>query len=229
MLYRRALRLGDVSVNPCANLDLPAVRGRRERIASPDEAAALLAALEPRERAIYATAFYAGLRLGELRALRWDDLDLAVGTIRIERALDHKGETIAPKSRAGRRSVPMVAVLRDHLLDWKLRGGGEGYAFGVQGRPFAQSSVHSRARRAWAKLGLQPIGLHEARHVFASVLIAAGVNAKAISTYLGHSSIAITYDLYGHLMPGSEAEARGLVDAYLERASTRARLAQVEH
>ena len=58
--------------------------------------------------------------------------------------------------------------------------------------------------------------LHDCRHSFASIAIAAGVNAKALSSYLGHSSVAITFDRYGHLMPGSEAEAAGLLDAYLE-------------
>ncbi len=53
-------------------------------------------------------------------------------------------------------------------------------------------------------------------------MIAAGVNAKALSTYMGHSSITITLDRYGHLMPGSEAEAAGLLEAYLEPASERA-------
>jgi hypothetical protein len=58
-------------------------------------------------------------------------------------------------------------------------------------------------------------------------MIAAGVNAKALSAYLGHASITITLDRYGHLMPGSEDEAAGLLDAYLERANTQARLAAV--
>lgn len=56
-------------------------------------------------------------------------------------------------------------------------------------------------------------------------MIAAGVNAKALSTFMGHSSIQITLDRYGHLMPGSEEEAAGLLDAYLARANTKARLA----
>jgi integrase len=56
-------------------------------------------------------------------------------------------------------------------------------------------------------------------HTYASILIAAGVNAKAITQYLGHSSIEVTFDLYDHLMPGNEAEAAGLIDGYLERAS----------
>lgn len=59
------------------------------------------------------------------------------------------------------------------------------------------------------------IGLRECRHTFASMMIAAGVNAKALSTYIGHASISITMDRYGHLMPGSESEAAGKLDAYL--------------
>ncbi len=79
----------------------------------------------------------------------------------------------------------------------------------------------------WCKAELVPITLHEARHTFASLMIAAGVNAKALATYMGHASVTITYDRYGHLMPGNEDEAAALLDAYLARADTRARLAQL--
>ena len=65
--------------------------------------------------------------------------------------------------------------------------------------------------------GRVPIGLHECRHTYAAFMIAAGVNAKALATYMGHSSITITLDRYGHLMPGSEGEAIRLLDAYIER------------
>jgi integrase len=71
----------------------------------------------------------------------------------------------------------------------------------------------------WREAGLNPIGLHECRHTFASLMIAAGVNAKALSVYMGHASITITLDRYGHLMPGNETEAAGLRDAYLARGT----------
>jgi integrase len=219
VIYRRALEDGDVAVNPCAGLRLPAARGKRERIASPAEAAALVAVLGPLDRAVWGTAFYAGLRLGELRALRCTNVDLAAGVIRVEHALDSKGATIEPKSRSGRRIVPIVGALRVLLGDLKLEGRG-GYVFGPGEQPFSASSLYFRARTEWRRAGLEPIGLHEARHTCASVMIAAGVNAKAITRYLGHSSIGITFDRYGHLMPGNEAEAVELIDAYLERANT---------
>ena len=101
----------------------------------------------------------------------------------------------------------------------KLRRGGGELFFGDGFRPFNRNALVARAQRAWKKAKLEPVGLHECRHTFASILIAAGVNAKALSTYLGHSSIQITLDRYGHLMPGSENEAVALVDAYLSRAS----------
>jgi integrase len=87
------------------------------------------------------------------------------------------------------------------------------------GVPFAAQSVSNRAKAAWRTAGLTPIALHEARHTFASFAIAAGVDVKALSTYCGHASVTITIDRYGHLFPGNEAEAAGLLDEYLERAT----------
>jgi integrase len=231
VIFRRAVEDGDLAVNPCTHLRLPAVRGRRERIASPEEAQRLLAALPDRDRPIWATALYAGLRRGELMALRWEDVDLAAGVIRVERAYDDKGRVeIEPKSRAGRRTVPIVGVLRDVLVELKARQRRDhGIVFGSsEETPFQPSSVWRRARGAWKEVGLKPIGLHEARHTFASVLIAASVNAKAITAYMGHASIETTFDLYGKLMPGSEAEAAALVDSYLARADTSSRIAQLD-
>jgi len=230
VIYRRAIARGEVAVNPTTGVELPAVRGRRERIASPAEAAALLEALTPADRPVWATALYAGLRRGELMALRWDDVDLAAGVIRVERSWDPRArEIVGVKTHAGRRRVPIAAVLRDHLVDQRLRVGRvDGLVFGDADRPFGYQGLRLRARAAWEKAGLAPIGLHEARHTFASLMIAAGLNAKALSAYLGHASIGITFDRYGHLMPGNEDEAAGLLDAYLARADTAARLAQLD-
>jgi integrase len=229
VIYRRAIEDGDLAVNPCERLRLPAARGRRERIASPTEAGALIAALRPEDRALWGCAFYAGLRRGELRALEWADIDLADGLIHVERSMDGYGAAGEPKSRAGRRTVPIVAALRDLLTEHKLiTGRDEGLAFGSSATsPFTPTAVRKRALTKWRRAGLEPIGLHECRHTFASLLIAAGVNAKAITAYLGHASIQTTFDLYGHLMPGNEDEAVALVDAYLERADTRRRLGQL--
>lgn len=92
-------------------------------------------------------------------------------------------------------------------------------------QPFTPSNVRKRANAAWARAGFEPIGLHECRHTFASLMIAADVNAKALSTYMGHSSVTITLDRYGHLMPGNESEAANRLDAYLARSMEQTRAA----
>ena len=126
--------------------------------------------------------------------------------------------------------MPILAVLQDHLLDLKLaRRWDEGLVFGTSPtHPFEPSAVRRRAMAAWRQANIAPIGLHECRHTCASIFIAAGVNARTLSTIMGHASITITFDRYGHLMPGSESEVAALVDAYPARADTEARLAQLE-
>jgi integrase len=211
----------EVAVNPTIGLALPAVRSGRVRIASPAEAELLLAALGARERALWATALYAGLRRGELMALRWCDVDLVRGVLEVAQAWDPKERRIvAPKSVAGTRRVPIATALRVYLAPLALavatdRGR---LVFGEGGAPFSATTLYERALRAWKQAGLRPICLHDCRHTFASLMIAAGVNAKALSTFMGHATISITLDRYGHLMPGAEDEAAALMDAYLQAA-----------
>jgi integrase len=87
--------------------------------------------------------------------------------------------------------------------------------------------MRERTDRAWKRAGLNRITLHECRHTFASPMIAAGVNAKALITDMGHANISITLDRYGHLMPGNEEEAADLLDAYLDRADRPVRIGHV--
>jgi integrase len=104
-------------------------------------------------------------------------------------------------------------VLRDYL-DQHLLTASDEHIFGA---PSFVSRTNERARKCWEGAKLPVLTLHEARHTYASFAIAAGLNAKTLSTYMGHATIAITMDLYGHLMPGSEADATGLLDAYFAR------------
>lgn len=235
-IYRRALSRPEsgITINPTTGLELPAARGKRDRIAPPDECAKLLEALPARDRPLWATAMYAGLRRGELMALRVEDIELGAGVIRVRRGWDRYEGEITPKSGKERR-VPIPTVLRDHLDEHLIGLGRDGLVFGVSASsPFNVTGIIARADRSWkaenkrmvekaedpegVKL-LERITLHECRHTFASLMIAAGVNAKALSTYMGHANIGITLDRYGHLMPGNEAEAAGLLDGYLARAA----------
>lgn len=141
--------------------------------------------------------------------------------IHVNWSWDQKAGRVPPKSRAGSRTVPVARALRLHLLEHQVaRGRRAGLFFGrAGGKPFSNQAVSQRAEREWRAAGLEPIGLHDCRHTFASLMIAAGVNAKTLAAFMGHASITMTLDRYGHLFPGSEDEAAGLLDAYLERAS----------
>jgi integrase len=232
-IFKRALARPDsgVTINPTTGLQMPAVRGGRDRIAAPGEARSLLAALEKRDRALWATAMYAGLRRGELMALHVEDVDLAAGVIHVRRGWDYKAGEIATKSGKDRK-VPIAGVLRDyldeHLLGLPWREQPDGLVLGASAAsPFTGTPTAQRAQRAWRKAKLAAITLHECRHTCASFIIAAHMNPKALSTYMGPANISIAMDRYGHLMPGNEDEAAGLLDAYFQRADTAARLAQV--
>jgi len=210
-LYRRALSRSEVLQNPTLGLSLPAARAGRERIARPKEARALIEALPERDRALWASALYAGLRRGELQALRWSEVDFGEGVVRVERSWDERVGPVAPKSRAGRRRVPLARPLRAHLAAHRLlnKPGADELVFGRRtDQAFCPEALVRRARKAWKEAKLSPIGLHECRHTFASFMIAAGVNAKALATYMGHSSITVTLDRYGHLMPGESPACR---------------------
>jgi len=221
VIYRRAVRRDVVVLDPTEGLELRRPDGKRDRIASPDEAQRLLDAIPDDERALWATAVYAGLRRGELRGLRWEHIDLAAGRIAVRRAWDDIEGDQGVKSDAGRRTIPILAPLRLELVAHKLRTGRDGPAlvFGItETHPFDPSNVRRRALAAWKAAELLPIGLHECRHTFASLMIASGANAKVIQTVMGHATISMTFDRYGHLMPGGLDEAAAAADAYLLRA-----------
>lgn len=113
-LYRRAVTRGEVTNNPTLRIEKPAVRCKVRVVVSPVEAGALLDTLDPDDRPLWATAFYAGLRRGELIGLRWEDVDLATGVIHVRRGWDEVEGEIAPKraARAGvqSRSPPSCAT-----------------------------------------------------------------------------------------------------------------------
>lgn len=117
VVYRRARAREGVPVNPTRDLELPVPDPKEVEIVAPTVAAALLAVLPPNERAIWATALYAGLRYGELRALRWEAVDLERRLIEVRESWDPKEGPIEPKIRNSRRTVPMPSLLRTLLLD----------------------------------------------------------------------------------------------------------------
>jgi integrase len=181
---------------------------------------------------------YAGLRHGELRALQVNDLDLERRRINVRRGWDQYEGEILPKSESGQRATVVITllhrVLSEHLVLTNRTG--RDLIFGRDSvTPFATSTINSRARRAWSAARqredeedgipsarrIQPIGLHECRHTAVSQMLDAGIPIEKVSKFMGHASITITIDRYGHLLPGSESEVAALLDAYHEQRATR--------
>jgi integrase len=213
---------GWVHVNPCSGLRLPAGQKTRDRIASPDEAEELIAAMRPKDRATLGLAVYAGLRLGELLALDVAAVDLDGGWIHVHRSWDRGTKQFIPTKSRKPRSVPIIdrlaVLLADHFV--LLDHPSDGLLFPSTNNPEWPTDpgiLRRRTHARWKKAGLKTLGFHEGRHTYASIAIAAGLNPKTLSTYLGHATITITFDRYGHLMPGSEVEARAMLDAYLAK------------
>jgi integrase len=218
VIFREAIEDGEITVDPMVKLVLPHGRGRRTRVADRAECQRLLDALPDDQRCLWATAFYGGLRRGELRSLRWSDIDLDAGVINVSRTMDDKQGEVAAKSEAGERSVPLAGMLRKALVEHKLATGrgGDQLVFGrTSSDPFTSSTVGLRAYAAWAAAGLERISLHEARHSAASYLIEAGLNDLELTTMLGHSDVRTTLSIYGHLFPDSRRKVAAKLDRYL--------------
>lgn len=223
VIFRRALHDELVTTSPADHLNLPAMRPAEPVIPAPADVAGLLDALPAGDRALWATAFYAGLRRGELRALRWQDVDLKAGVIHVQHGWDDvKGEQ-APKSRAGVRDVPIIPRLAEHLRAHQQTTGRMAGAL-VFGRtaadPFATSSVHRRAVKAWKAAKLAPVGLHLARHTCVSFMAAAGVPITDAQAHAGHSDPRTTQSIYTHTLPGAEARTAQRLGAFIEDAGS---------
>lgn len=242
VLYRRAVQDEEVTTNPTTHLRLPALATSARRIADPARAAILLDALPDSERALWATAFYAGLRIGELRALRWRSVDFDAGLIRVDAGWDDYDGEQDTKTAAGKRTVPLVGRLRAELARHKLATGrsDDDLCFGeTPTTAFVRSTIRSRALRAWGwrfvpnpdprarpkqiwikghSDALDPLQPHEARHTCASYLAAAGLTHKEVQTAMGHADIRTTLNLYAKAVPGWERDAAAKIDAYLDGA-----------
>jgi integrase len=230
-IYRRARRNGGVPINPTVDLGLP-TSGVRERAVAPREGAELIALLPSSEQALWATALYAGLRRGELRGLRRNDVDLEAGVIRVERGWDDKDGAIEPKSRAGTRNVFVLETLRP-FIEPLAAGTNDPAAlfFGLtDSTPFEPKNVARKAKAAWAAENkrrienaaehggkpvlVEPITLHECRHSFSTFLDHAGISPSRADRYMGHSDGSVA-NRYRHQLASQLAEDARLVDRYL--------------
>jgi integrase len=169
-----------------------------------------------------------GMRRGEVLGLRWQDVDLANGSLAIRQTLvevGYKSHFSEPKTKRSRRSVSIDPGTCDVLARHRERHESErlpivdtGDLVFTQpdGRPLQPQNVSQSFQNKIRRLGLPPIRLHDLRHTSATLALAAGIHPKVVSERLGHSSIAITLDTYSHVVPGlQEAAASTLASLVL--------------
>lgn len=159
-----------------------------------------------RWRAALALAAYAGLRLGEIRALRWSDIDLDAGTLTVRRSLLPDGTAKAPKTEAGTRTVPLLPALRRLLVAWKLRAphtdANELVIATADGKPVAERNLRRALDDAKTAAGLGSteearLSMHSLRHSFASMLATdLELPATTLARLTGHADAGLTLKVY---------------------------------
>lgn len=218
-------------------VDPPRKADKEVRVLGRDEAARLLEAL--RDTYLYLPTLISlttGLRLGEVLGLTWDDVDLERKTITVSQVQKLKRRTTReetntlefgpPKTAKSRRTIAIPDVLVEALKQHRLEQKKNKLAFGPayqdnglvccwpDGSPIHNFTLGSRFRTLARRAGF-PISFHALRHTHASLLLSAGEDLKLVSDRLGHTTIRVTADIYGHLTEGRQREAAKKIDELL--------------
>lgn len=203
-MFKQAISWGYLKTNPAADVKPPKEEYTEMRHLTPDEIKLFLDQVDERYYALFYTAIFTGMRLGELLALQWSDINWNTDTIRIQRST-WNGQFVDPKTRNSIRTVFMTPRLREVLLDHREVGskGNLNLVFSnEEGGIIGSSNLRQRIfEPALKRAGLPRMRIHDLRHTFASLLIHQGENLKYVQQQLGHTSITTTVDRYGHLMP----------------------------
>ncbi len=224
-----AVRDGLVRRNVALAVRRPAAVRTDAAYLAREQAERLLEAIRgDRLEALYRLLLATGLRRGEALALHWADVDLDQATLRVRWTLVRTSRGLElgePKTEKSRRIVPLprtaVETLRMHRVAqaterlalgpaWTERG----LVFPSEiGTPLDPRNVSARFQRVARRAGLEGVSLHTLRHSAASLLLAAGTHTKVVQEHLGHSSYAITADIYSHVAPAQAREAADRLDA----------------
>ena len=234
MALKDACRWGLLAANPADAADPPRDSGvrvidRAERIRtwSAGEVKGFLAHVSGHRLApLFELAISTGMRRGELLGLRWENADLEAGRLSVTSsrvATRHAVSESAPKTRNGRRSIEVDQGTVSILRSWRVRQAQERLALGPSyadsghvftselGKPLHPDLTSKLFDRLVGASGLSRIRFHDLRHTWATLALEAGVPAKIVSQRLGHSSIAITLDIYSHATPLMDREAGEMV------------------
>jgi integrase len=204
---------------------------------SPEQSHLLLSGLEGELLGdLCALALSLGLRSGELRGLRWQDVDLEAGYLHVRQTIqraERKLQAFPPKTERSRRTLPLPPLARRALLAQKERQSRQRQDAGARwqdwdlvfstsvGTPIDPANLARDLNRALIKLGLPCFGIHRLRHTCAAYLVSSGVDQRIVMEVLGHQDIALTADLYGHVLPAASAAAMTRLESVLAATEVR--------
>jgi integrase len=189
-------------------------------IPAKDEIRLMLRHAAGRWRPLIVTAVFTGLRASELRGLTWGDVDLDTEQLTVRQRADRWNTIGSPKSAAGKRTVPLAPIVINTLKEWKLA-----CPKGERNLVFPNTIGNIEGLEKIRRLGLGPLqakagittdrrrpkyGLHSLRHAAASLFIEEGWSAKRVQAVMGHSSIQMTFNVYGHLFPSPDDDREAM-------------------
>lgn len=244
---REAEAAGIIARNVCRLIRPPRAPHSEMNTLTAEQARTLLHTAEgDRIHALYALALSSGARQGELLALRWSDVDMDVGTIRITRTLVRgvrhgapsasgvpRSEWIftEPKTASSRRTIPIgrtaLEALRAHRrlqAEERLRAGsgwddGDLVFASTVGTPLDASNIRVVYRAMLKQAELPLIRFHDLRHTAATLLLEAGVHPRAVADRLGHATPSLVMNTYGHVTERMQREATAAMDSVLGGSS----------
>jgi integrase len=229
----QAERDGLIQRNAAALTESPRIERQEMKTFTPDQARAFQQAIKgDPEEALYLVALDSGLRQGEILGLRWEDVDLAAGTVRVTHALQRvegKLVWVEPKSKTSRRTVKLGVVAAQALREHRQRQFQEqdrvtwlpfGLVFtGAHGQPLEGTSLTKRFQALLERVGLPRMRFHDLRHSSASLLGSQHIPARVVMQRLGHSTIALTMNTYSHVFEEMNQEAADAMDRVLGSAT----------
>ncbi|MFC1826615.1 tyrosine-type recombinase/integrase [Thermodesulfobacteriota bacterium] len=217
-----------IAVNPVAGITKKMGLERDKKAdaqpMNPDEVSLFLGRcleMQPAYYPFFLCAFRTGMRLGEILGLRWGDIDWNTKFIEVQRSF--KNGKISPTKTGRVRRVDMSDHLIETLRELHTQRKKEALKTGAgtviesifhnsRGEPIAQNSIRNVYKRVLRGAGLRDFRFHDIRHTFASLLLSNGESPVYVKEQMGHSSIKMTVDIYGHLIPSSNRQAVNQLD-----------------
>lgn len=213
--------------NPAEGVDRLRVLQRDVRILNPDEIRRLLAnAGSARNRVLFRTAVETGMRQGELLALRWDDVDLVNGWLKVRRSF-RKGYEDEPKSERSNRMIGLTPQLLSELGEWRLECPSPSdpskpqlvFPNGAGHYELHGNLLHRDFWPALRRAGLPRIRFHDLRHTLVSLLLESGTPILRVQAIAGHADAKTTMGIYGHLLPGAMKELAATISLVMDTIS----------